>query len=64
MDDLEYHFKLIWGKPFQGKRSPQSEHDLKFRKKMAQLPLEERIKISDEDMIKLELENHYSFKDK
>ncbi len=63
MDDLEYAFKLLWGEPFQGERSPQSKHDLAFRTKMAQLPLEERIKISEEDYLKMELNHHNKFKE-
>ncbi len=59
---LEYHFKLLWGKPFQGKRSAQSEHDLAFRRKMALKPLEERKLISDEEYERLERAHHNNFK--
>jgi len=59
MRSLEYTFKLLWGKPFQGERSKVSECKLKWRKMMAQRPPEERYATTDEEYMKLELENHH-----
>ena len=63
-NNLEYTFKLLWGKPFQRKRSKQSEHDLAFRKMIAQKPIEERYSITDEEYEKLEREHHFKIKEK
>ena len=62
--DLEYHFKLLWGKPFQGKMSKLSKCKYKFRLWFGRQPLDYRKTISDEEYTKMERANHYECKAK
>ena len=55
---LDLHFKALWGKPFQGERSPLAQKDLDWRAKMAKRPIEERYAMSDKEYSRLELIEH------
>ena len=52
---LDLYFSALWGKPFQGKRSPLEQLQLDWRAKMAKRPIEERYAMSDDEYCRLEL---------
>jgi len=55
---LDLHFGDLWGKPFQGERSPLAQKDLDWRAKMAKQPIEARYAMSDAEYTRLELIEH------